>query len=296
MITAEYAVLDGAKALALPTKLGQHMKVTSQRNSDLTWKSYDHEGNIWFEAKISFFDFSVVKTTNDKQANYLCKLLKGAVKLNSDFLSKWSGFKVVTTLDFPLEWGLGSSSTLTYLVAQWADVNPLLLHFKISDGSGYDVACAGAELPIVYQIEDDTINYQEIDFLPKFKDQLFFINLNVKQSSEAGIEYYMKNAKGRKGLAQNVSGLTDEILACTELSAFENIISNHEEMVAESLGLETVQTKYFSDYWGKTKSLGAWGGDFILATSQKSADETKKYFQDKGYSTVLSFDELFDYS
>ena len=46
--------------------------------------------------------------------------------------------------------GLGSSSTLIYCVAEWAEVNPLMLYFKIDDGSGYDVACAFADGPITY--------------------------------------------------------------------------------------------------------------------------------------------------
>jgi hypothetical protein len=40
------------------------------------------------------------------------------------------------------------------------------------------------------------------------------------------------------------------------------------------------------------KSLGAWGGDFILATSDRSAKETWAYFNQKGYSVCFQYDEI----
>jgi len=40
------------------------------------------------------------------------------------------------------------------------------------------------------------------------------------------------------------------------------------------------------------KSLGAWGGDFVLATSQASEEETRKYFGQKGFTTVFKLVEL----
>ena len=44
------------------------------------------------------------------------------------------------------------------------------------------------------------------------------------------------------------------------------------------------------DYEGQIKSLGAWGGDFILAAGPVNS---KKYFYDKGYNTVLNYKEIF---
>ena len=189
------------------------MEVKQTRKSDLYWKSYDLNSEEWFTAQISLYDFSAVKTTDEKKAAYLKKLLKGAVRLNSEFLSKWNGFDVKTYLEFDKEWGLGSSSSLTYMVAQWADVNPLLLHFKCFDGSGYDVAAAGADLPITYQIADDTVNYTEVDFIPEFRDKLYFVYLNKKQSSKAAIEHYFKKAKQKKTMVKKLSAITEQVLS-----------------------------------------------------------------------------------
>lgn len=281
--------------MALPTKLGQKLIITNQRSSDLSWKSFDKENNCWFEAKISFYDFSVLKTTNDKQAEYLTKLFKEAVRLNSDFLSKWSGFKVQTKLEFPLAWGLGSSSTLTHLIAEWADINPLLLHFQVSNGSGYDVAAAGVDLPLVYQLGDESVNFSEVDVDWPFHNKLYFVYLNRKQSSEAGLKYYMKTGKGRKQLAKDLTSITNNIIECTDLRSFERLLQEHEELVSKSLMLSPMGKEFFSDYWGTIKSLGAWGGDFVLATSDRGEAETKLYFKNKGYNTVLKFNDLFEF-
>ena len=50
-----------------------------------------------------------------------------------------------------------------------------------------------------------------------------------------------------------------------------------------------MKEKFFSDFQGSIKSLGAWGGDFILATGNKS---TKKYFLDKGFKTIIPFNKI----
>jgi len=292
LLTSEYSVLDGAMALAIPTSYGQSMKVKATRKSDLYWKSYDTEGNEWFSAQISLMDFSSVKTTDQKKSDYLQNLLKGAVRLNSEFLSKWNGFDVKTTLEFDKSWGLGSSSTLTYLVAQWADVHPMMLHFKVSNGSGYDVACAGSDLPISYQLDGDTINYTPIEYEPSFSDNLYFIYLNQKQSSVDGIKYYLDKGKQKKSLAKKLTKITESIIDCSSISKFIDLITEHEAAVAEHLSLETVKSQHFSDFNGGIKSLGAWGGDFILAASDDGVSTVKAYFSQKGYDVIIPYREM----
>ena len=292
LLTSEYAVLDGAKAIALPTKAGQAITYKQIKSSDIYWKALDFEGNEWFTAQISLFDFSAIKTSDEGKAAELKKLLKNAVRLNSEFLSKWNGFRVETKLDFPLDWGLGSSSTLTYLVAQWADVHPLLLHFKYSNGSGYDVACAGADGPISYKMCDGEVNWSEIDFEPKFTKNLYFVHLGNKQSSKEGIIYYSKTVKNKKAFVKECDGLSEEFLRCTSLGSFEKLITEHEKLVSETLKLETIKSKSFSDFQGSIKSLGAWGGDFILAASKLPEAEVKKYFSEKGFPQCIPYDDF----
>lgn len=285
-------MLDGAKAIALPTKAGQMLSYKQNKGSDIHWKALDHEGNEWFTAQISLYDFSAIKTTDEAIAGQLKKVLKNAVRLNSEFLSKWNGFRIETKLEFPLNWGLGSSSTLTYLVAEWAGVHPLLLHFKHSNGSGYDVACAGAEGPIVYKIAGGEVNWEEIDFNPSFKKNLHFVHLGNKQSSNDGITYYSKTVKKKKEFVKECNKLTDEFLSCSSLSSFIKLCDEHENLVAKTLKLEAIKDKMFSDFNGSIKSLGAWGGDFVIAASDMSGTEVKKYFSGKGHDDCISYQDF----
>ena len=121
LISGEYAVLDGAHAFAVPTKYGQKMIVKNSRGSDLVWECIDKDGNSWFSSHISLYDFSAINTTDQAVSDNLQKILKNAVRLNSEFLSKWNGFKVETQLEFPIDWGLGSSSSLFSLIGERVD-------------------------------------------------------------------------------------------------------------------------------------------------------------------------------
>ncbi len=291
LLTGEYAVLDGAKALALPTIKGQSMTIKKTRGSDLVWESLDEEGNVWFKSTISLMDFSALSTTDEEVSKRLQKILKSAVRLNSEFLSKWNGFKVETQLEFPRQWGLGSSSTLVHAVAEWAEVHPLMLCYKCSNGSGYDVACAGAEGPIVFQSDSDSVSYTPIDFSPSFSKHLFFVYLGNKQQTETQIEYYLKKGKNRKTLVKQINEITEEMMNVKSLSDFESLIEKHEQLLSQSLSYPPIQEK-FPDFWGKMKSLGAWGGDFALVTSKKSQEDTEAYFQNQGLDTVIPFEEM----
>ncbi len=292
MLTGEYAVLDGAKALALPTKLGQKLVVKRTTSSDLIWESMDKDGKVWFESTISLFDFSPVQTSDEQISAYLQKLLKNAVRLNSEFLSQWNGFKIETQLEFPIDWGLGSSSTLIYLVAEWAEVNPLMLYFKTEDGSGYDVACAFSSGPLEYLNTPDEVSYTEVDFSPSFHKNLFFVYLEKKQNSANGIKEYLKAVKNKASLVKTVTKITEDIQQCKQLREFEDLLVTHEDLIASHTGFKKAKDLYFADYWGKVKSLGAWGGDFVLVTSEKSTEETKAYFTSKGYSTCIPYKDM----
>lgn len=268
------------------------MVVKRTTSSDLIWESLDMKGRSWFESTISLFDFSAITTSNQETSYYLQKLLKNAVRLNSEFLSQWNGFKIETQLEFPLDWGLGSSSTLIYLVAEWAEVNPLMLYFKTENGSGYDVACAFASGPVEYINSPDEVSYTEVDFNPKFKDQLYFVHLGQKKDSKQGIIEYLSAVKNKSAFVKSITKITEDIQNVNSISDFNALLDKHEEIVFQHTGFEKVKNLHFSDYWSSVKSLGAWGGDFVLATSDKGVEATKAYFAQKGFNTVMTYKEI----
>ena len=69
----------------------------------------------------------------------------------------------------------------------------------------------------------------------------------------------------------------------------DKIIIEHERIISSIIKLKPVKQNLFSDYFGQVKSLGAWGGDFVLVTGN---EDTPKYFQQKGFETILSYKKM----
>lgn len=297
LLTGEYFVLDGAKALAVPTKYGQDLVVERIKEPQLIWQSFAKEGECWLEA---IFDLPKLRLANatfdanedggkDTIAENLNKILKETRKLNPEFLDSENGFLVKTKLDFPKNWGLGSSSTLINNIANWAKVNPYELLENTFGGSGYDIACAQHNSPILFTKQNAEIIVEEVNFNPTFKDQLYFVHLNKKQNSREGIERYKKLKGNMTSEIKQISELSVAFLSCENLTDFEKLIKAHEQIVSKTIQLKPIQQELFSDYFGQTKSLGAWGGDFILATGN---EETSNYFNQKGFSAVIPYKEM----
>lgn len=284
--------MDGAVALAVPTKFGQEFSVKIGSGSEIKWRSLDEKGEPWFTGSFSLFDFKCIKSTDEKVAQTITQLLKSCVRQNSDFLSKWKGQRVETKLEFPKDWGLGSSSTMIAAMADWAEVNPFQLLVDTIGGSGYDIACANADGPITYQIDGDRLHFREVNFQPPFSNHLFFVYLDKKQNSRLGIEHYRKTVKDPQKYVTQISEISEKLFSTNSFSEFEAAIEEHEKIIAEALQLKPAKSVYFEDYWGNIKSLGAWGGDFVLVTSNKGKEDTRQYFKEKGFSIFYSYDEL----
>jgi mevalonate kinase len=269
------------------------MTVKATRSTDLEWISLDKDGKEWFSSSISLFDFSATDTSDKELSEKLKKIFKGAVRINGEFLDKWNAFKIETKLEFPRDWGLGSSSTLIHLIAQWADINPLELYYKIENGSGYDVAAAGAKGPIIFWSNDEEVSYTPIDFKPKFKDKLVFVHLNKKaDSKEAVLKYQSISKSVKKDFVNKISEITDEIEEVTTLDKFVTLLKEHEDVVSKVIDQATIQSQLFSDYPYLIKSLGAWGGDFVLAVAPDGIESAKEYFTNKGYETMVPYGQM----
>ena len=284
--------MDGAKAIALPCKKGQSLHVKPLRGSDLVWESFDENGDLWFETQISLYDFKPIRTSDDDVSYFLHKLLRGAVRLNSEFLNNWNGFRINTFLEFPRNWGLGSSSSLIYAVSEWADVNPFLLYYEIANGSAFDVACAFADKPITYTKSDDEISYSELELSFPFDKCLFLVHRGKKQNTEAAINYYKKATKQSDSFVQSISEISDSIISCKDKSEFEKLLQEHESLISSVIGIPPVQKEKFGDFNGTIKSLGAWGGDFMLVVANEPEVKVKEYFAGKGLKTVLPYSDL----
>ena len=297
LLTGEYFVLDGAKALAVPTSCGQDLIVEPINTPQLIWNSYTNENHCWLEVILDIPKLRLNSATfeaekeggNDKLAENLVEILLQIRKLNPSFLNSKKGFSVKTKLTFPIYWGLGTSSTLINNLSNFAGVNPYELLQNTFGGSGYDIACAQNDTPILFTSNGIEPIVKQVEFDPVFKEQLYFVYLNKKQNSREGIEQYLKFCKGLTSQLSDISTLTEAFITCKRLNDFEKAINEHEKIVSKTIHLKRVQELLFSDYFGQTKSLGAWGGDFILATGN---EDTPTYFKQKGFSTVIPYKDM----
>lgn len=291
LITGEYLVLDGAIAFALPTKMGQNLVIKPATNKQIHWKSYDADGSVWFETNIAFDQISNPKLVAvESVENTLIAILYEAYLLNSDFITKSDGYQIETHLNFPKKWGLGTSSTLLNNVAQWTNCNAFALLNNSFGGSGYDIACAQNNNPITYQLTDTDPKVTSVSFQTNFAANIYFVYLNQKQSSKAAIKAYSKNKNNQ--LESNcafINSLTLKALTATTSAEFAQTLEEHENYMSRILEQQTVKQKLFSDFNGTIKSLGAWGGDFVLVVSDENPTT---YFKEKGYETILSYEEM----
>ncbi|NNK88045.1 MAG: GHMP kinase, partial [Flavobacteriaceae bacterium] len=283
LITGEYLVLDGAKALAIPTKYGQSLSVEPVSGKSLVWKSIDSSGHSWYEHEFVLKDSSFkIEDNCDSITRNLIKILNAVLGLNPDFINELRGCIVHTKLEFPNDWGLGSSSTLINNIAGWADVDPYRLLDLTFGGSGYDIACAIHDSPILYRRKNREVIIKPADFHPEFSGSLYFVHLNEKQDSRQAIAHYRKGQFDKQLYISRADELTDAFTACRDLESYHRLMESHEAMMSEILHMPTVKTQRFHDFNGSIKSLGAWGGDFILVASEK---DPSNYFRSKGYTT-----------
>ena len=292
LITAEYLVLDGATALALPTKFGQNLVVDNGNNQQISWKSFDSDQTVWFDEIITFDEIINKKLVDNQNIkNTLIKILHEGFLKNPKFINESDGYNVETHLTFPRNWGLGTSSTLINNIAQWLEIDAFELLNKSFGGSGYDIACAQNDTAIFYRLENGTPIIDQVNFHPKFNENIYFVYLNKKQNSRTAIENYRKKAISESSIL-DINELTNEIYLANDIHSFATAIKKHEQLLSKILETPTIQSELFSDFDGAIKSLGAWGGDFVMVISETNP---KNYFDSKGFSTILTFQEMILY-
>ena len=285
-ILGEYYVLEGAKVFALPTKFGQYLNVFPINSKVLSWKSYDADNSVWYNDEILIQDIiSNANQSNDKVRNTLITILHEAHKMNSAILA-YNGFVIETKLTFPRNWGLGTSSTLINNIAQWFEIDAFELLQKSFGGSGYDIACAQNNVPVTYQITNEKPVVNQVVFNPLFKEHIFFVYLNQKRDSKEAIANFKKKQKNITNEVLEVSKMTNELLQITDLDDFINFFKQYENNLSKVLEVRTIQEQLFSDFNGLVKSLGGWGGDFVMVASHQNPIT---YFKEKGYETIVSY-------
>lgn len=293
LLSAEYMVMHGAKALAVPLKMGQTLEIahTESKNS-FSWKAF-FNNKLWFTAVFDPASLKILDTTNTEMALRLKRIIQACIEMMPSFQASLFRKDAVTRLDFSPDYGFGSSSTLISLLAEWADVNPLDLHFMVSEGSGFDVACALAHGPITYKLRDDLPQYQHIPFHPSFHENIWFAWLGKKQNTESHILEVAHKINPGFETIYKFSELTRAMIEASTLEEFRRVMEIHEDELSRILGMERVSlSSTFSSLPGSVKSLGAWGGDFVMIATEADRETLQEYLAQKGIQILYSYKEL----
>lgn len=292
MITGEYLVLEGAEALALPTQRGQSLVISEiAGRPQLSWKTYI-EKEFWFEANFSIPDLAIGNTNDFPIAQSLRELILAARELEPSFLTAEIRTEAVSNIEFNINWGLGSSSSLLVNVARWAGVDPFQLHSLISVGSGYDVAVAWKGVPIVYSLQNGQPAVREVVFHPPFTENLYFGWLGRKSRSVEAVADFKEKRPDLKKEVEEITLLTQKILRSNNIVDFTKLLNLHEKILSGVLEVKPLKKSRFSDFNGSVKSLGAWGGDFALFVSDYPRDYVSSYLKRKDIKSWFSYDDL----
>jgi hypothetical protein len=290
LITGEYLVLAGAQALALPVCYGQRMNVVTSEPGTLEWESVS-PGGTWFTAKFDPGSLKVIEATDHPTAIKLKKILVAARRLNPQLLSGPGGWSVTITSNYPLEWGMGSSSTLCSLIASWADIPVFDLFRKISKGSGFDIACAGRNNLLYYQLLKGKPIITVTQAGRALRENTWFVYLGNKQDSAKEASAFLLRHNYAEIDLTEVSRLSCAICNATAPDELIRLVDEHEYILSAILQREPIARR-FSSFSGTVKSLGAWGGDFAMFVSGLEPVDAIGQIRSLGFSTIFSYNDL----
>lgn len=286
LITGEYIVLRGAEALAVPLGFGQSALLVPNDGEAVYWEGFAPDGK-WFETAFDGESLSVLMGADADKSERLVKIIAEIRKQSPNFLK--SGWWVRTDLDFNPAFGMGSSSTLLSLLcdAAGADAFPVLKN--TFGGSGYDLACAFAEKPIIYTLVDNKPSSKEVELPSHITEHILFVYSGNKMVSSGEVKKF-SSLNIEDSVIDSFTQLTRETIATKDIQVFSDILVEHEHKMGELLGQDVLK-KRFSDFNGVVKSMGAWGGDFFMAVAE-DVQYAKEYFTAKGFSPIYTYDEI----
>jgi mevalonate kinase len=290
LLTGEYLVLAGAEALAFPVRFGQTLKFASSNIPGIRWISLEL-GKQWFSCEIETADLRIISTTDQGTARQLTGLLKTARSLQPGFLENVSGLEISVNANYPLKWGLGSSSTLISLLTQWAGVDPFSLFRKISNGSGYDIACATRREMLLYRLHEGLPDIRSAIPGKALREHACFAYLGKKQQTAKEVSDFLSGKNYTRNDIERISELSGLICDAQDPGVLIGLIKEHEAILGGILKKKPIASQ-FQGFPGTVKSLGAWGGDFGMFVSHLSNIEIKEWLKGMGFSEVFSYEEL----
>lgn len=290
LLFGEYLVLRGAWSLVMPLRYGQTLTVSSHSTENILWICFE-KGNEWLRIEFNR-NLDILNASDEKKAVIVQELLRFIQ--NEKPLLRITGLHFHFEIDFPGKYGLGTSSTFLSLLSQWSGVDPYLLLGKTFGGSGFDIAAATTKAPFIYRREGASANAQRhvtpISIPENISKHLLFIYTGKKQKSREEVLHFEK-IEILPGHMHEMNDIIDSVLRATDFENFGIQMKRSETLLSSVLGKPSVKSTCFSDYPFEVKSLGAWGGDFVMATFHDEAD-ARKYFSEKGMHPIFNYQQM----
>jgi mevalonate kinase len=274
--------------------MGQWLEVgiiVGEERPHLKWEAWVL-GKEWFTATVLLPEMEIVESSDPLKANHLVKIFFEIIEMNNGLFEPRKSYSFSTVSDFDHSWGMGSSSTLIANLARWAMIDPFELFHRLYKGSGYDVAAALAEGPILFSTANHKVTITPVRFQPSFHQHIWFVYRGQKQDTEQSLNAFSRLPEPSRQQIEMINYFTGEMLHTRHLKQFMQMMYEHETFISRLLSKETVKEEYFSDFIGEIKSLGAWGGDMMMAVSELPRDYIRTYFGTKGIQPVFDFHSL----
>lgn len=296
MITGEYLALKGARCLAWPT-LGKHyleLTPVSGQSGNLIWNALDMYGQPWFDA---LFDTTngveIIHASDEKVAFNLASIFKAAISLKGNNILQSASFQIETSIEWQMQWGMGSSSSLLVNIASWFQINPFELQQKTIGGSGYDIACALSDQPIIFQKSDQLMaaRVHRPDILSEYGGLAYLGNKASTSDAIKNFEEKIKNIDLSTRI-DLINRLTYHILDAKTVEHLIKAIEIHEETISYLLDKEPIKKRLFQSFDGAVKSLGAWGGDFVLFVGNEKLEKFKQQTEEQFGLKLYSIKDL----
>ena len=324
LLSGEYVVLDGATALGLASRLGQSMEVfRGGEPGRLRWTAHDHLRHPWLKANYRIVDGQWSVDEGDVATSEAAVMLRNWLQTAWTLMAKasegsasgygeafWNdilrqeGLTVHTRLDFARSWGLGSSSTVMALLAQWLEVDARTLYTLTTNGSGYDLEVALQNSSILYRlpygrpITNSTSTpplepiVQPIHYHAPQGGCLWLVDPGGKQTSaKEVVRYHNLDSKRRLYCVEEISSLSKELATCHEVDRMLEYFVRHDSVLENLLQQPCLHRISGKGFPGRLKSLGAWGGDLFLAVSNCPEDAVH-WLKNQSDWSIYPFDQL----
>lgn len=287
ILMGEYAVLHGSDALCLPLATGQMLTVRPSEGNLIHWKwKYRQHILADFSLFCDTLDINQPSTGDFQWGQKLIQLIR---QYRADFLT--TGFTLEFENYFPPEWGLGSSSATISSLCRMADVNPFIINATLTGGSGADIAATTAPGWFLYRKTNNNPLTWPLPFNFPHADNSYFVYTGKKQATQSHVKEISNSIK-----AEEIDWLQTNIplykfLSSSTVPEAMKCVSDHEQIISVAIQMDPAANR-FRDFPGSIKSLGAWGGDYLLAVTQQDEAFVRSYFHQKELNTVFNWKEF----